>query len=118
MNVVLSAAPAGSAGSSFARASCIAVPIGAPLRAFSADRRELYPDGVWGGGPARPGTDVTMSARCIQGVLRERSRGIARVADTRAAGASAGADAYLVKSRFNAGVLLDTLARIGVRASP
>jgi two-component system chemotaxis sensor kinase CheA len=37
---------------------------------------------------------------------------------TRAAGASAGADAYLLKSRFNAGVLLDTLARIGVRASP
>jgi chemotaxis protein histidine kinase CheA len=35
---------------------------------------------------------------------------------TRAAGAAAGADAYLVKSRFNAGVLLDTLARIGVRA--
>jgi two-component system chemotaxis sensor kinase CheA len=33
---------------------------------------------------------------------------------TRAAGASAGADAYLVKSRFNAGVLLETLARIGV----
>jgi chemotaxis protein histidine kinase CheA/CheY-like chemotaxis protein len=37
---------------------------------------------------------------------------------TRAAGASAGADAYLVKSRFNAGVLLDTLARIGVRPAP
>jgi two-component system chemotaxis sensor kinase CheA len=36
---------------------------------------------------------------------------------SRAAGAAAGADAYLVKSRFNAGVLLDTLARIGVRAS-
>jgi chemotaxis protein histidine kinase CheA/CheY-like chemotaxis protein len=33
---------------------------------------------------------------------------------TRAAGASAGADAYLVKSKFNAGVLLETLARIGV----
>ncbi|HSN92324.1 MAG TPA: response regulator, partial [Anaeromyxobacteraceae bacterium] len=35
---------------------------------------------------------------------------------SRSAGARAGADAYLVKSRFNAGVLLDTLARIGVRA--
>jgi two-component system, chemotaxis family, sensor kinase CheA len=33
---------------------------------------------------------------------------------TRAAGASAGADAYLVKSRFNAGMLADTLARIGL----
>ena len=36
----------------------------------------------------------------------------------RAAGAAAGADAYLVKSKFNAGVLLETLARIGVRAAP
>lgn len=36
---------------------------------------------------------------------------------TRAAGASAGADAYLLKSKFNAGVLLETLARIGVRAA-
>ena len=35
---------------------------------------------------------------------------------SRSAGAQAGADAYLVKSRFNAAVLLDTLARIGVRA--
>jgi chemotaxis protein histidine kinase CheA len=35
---------------------------------------------------------------------------------SRSAGATAGADAYLVKSRFNAAVLLDTLARIGVRA--
>jgi chemotaxis protein histidine kinase CheA/CheY-like chemotaxis protein len=35
---------------------------------------------------------------------------------SRSAGARAGADAYLVKSRFNAAVLLDTLARIGVRA--
>jgi two-component system chemotaxis sensor kinase CheA len=35
---------------------------------------------------------------------------------SRSAGAQAGADAYLVKSRFNAVVLLDTLARIGVRA--
>lgn len=34
---------------------------------------------------------------------------------TRAAGAAAGADAYLVKSRFNATVLQDTLSRIGVR---
>lgn len=36
----------------------------------------------------------------------------------RAAGASAGADAYLIKSKFNAGVLLETLARIGVRPAP
>ncbi|MGB8931701.1 MAG: response regulator, partial [Anaeromyxobacteraceae bacterium] len=36
---------------------------------------------------------------------------------TRAAGAAAGADAYLVKSKFNAGVLLETLARIGVGSS-
>ena len=35
---------------------------------------------------------------------------------SRAAGADAGADAYLVKSRFNAGVLRDTLARLGVSA--
>jgi two-component system chemotaxis sensor kinase CheA len=34
---------------------------------------------------------------------------------TRAAGAAAGADAYLLKSRFNAGVLHETLARIGLR---
>jgi two-component system chemotaxis sensor kinase CheA len=34
----------------------------------------------------------------------------------RAAGAAAGADAYLVKSRFNADVLEDALSRIGVRA--
>lgn len=33
---------------------------------------------------------------------------------TRAAGAAAGADAYLVKSRFGAGVLAATLARIGM----
>lgn len=33
----------------------------------------------------------------------------------RAAGASAGADAYLLKSQFNAGVLAATLARLGVR---
>jgi chemotaxis protein histidine kinase CheA len=32
-----------------------------------------------------------------------------------AAGAAAGADAYLIKSRFNAGVLQETLNRIGVR---
>jgi CheY-like chemotaxis protein len=35
----------------------------------------------------------------------------------RAAGAAAGADAYLVKSQFNAAVLSETLARLGVRAS-
>jgi two-component system chemotaxis sensor kinase CheA len=34
----------------------------------------------------------------------------------RAAGAAAGADAYLIKAKFNAGVLLETLARIGVRS--
>ncbi len=34
----------------------------------------------------------------------------------RGAGAAAGADAYLVKSRFNADVLEETLARLGVRA--
>jgi chemotaxis protein histidine kinase CheA len=33
----------------------------------------------------------------------------------RAAGTAAGADAYLLKSQFNAGVLAETLARIGVR---
>jgi two-component system, chemotaxis family, sensor kinase CheA len=36
-------------------------------------------------------------------------------AATRSAGAAAGADAYLVKSQFNAGVLAETLARLGVR---
>jgi CheY-like chemotaxis protein len=35
----------------------------------------------------------------------------------RAAGAAAGADAYLVKSQFNAAVLSETLARLGVRAA-
>jgi chemotaxis protein histidine kinase CheA len=35
----------------------------------------------------------------------------------RTAGAAAGADAYLLKSQFNAAVLADTLARIGVRTS-
>ncbi len=35
---------------------------------------------------------------------------------TRAAGAAAGADAYLLKSKFNAGVLQQTLARLGVRS--
>jgi DNA-binding response OmpR family regulator len=36
-------------------------------------------------------------------------------AASRAAGAAAGADAYLVKSSFNAGVLRETLAELGVR---
>jgi two-component system chemotaxis sensor kinase CheA len=36
-------------------------------------------------------------------------------AATRAEGAAAGADAYLLKSQFNASVLADTLARLGVR---
>jgi two-component system chemotaxis sensor kinase CheA len=35
----------------------------------------------------------------------------------RAAGAAAGADAYLLKSQFNAGVLAETLARLGVHVS-
>jgi two-component system chemotaxis sensor kinase CheA len=35
----------------------------------------------------------------------------------RAAGAAAGADAYLVKAGFNASVLAETLARIGVGAN-
>jgi two-component system chemotaxis sensor kinase CheA len=38
-------------------------------------------------------------------------------AATRTAGAAAGADAYLIKSQFNASVLQQTLARLGVRAS-
>ena len=38
-------------------------------------------------------------------------------APTRAAGAAAGADAYLVKSRFDASVLLETLGRIGLRGA-
>ena len=37
--------------------------------------------------------------------------------EARAAGAAAGADAYLLKSQFNAGVLQETLARLGVRVS-
>ncbi len=36
---------------------------------------------------------------------------------TRAAGAAAGADAYLLKSRFNAEVLARTLAQLGVRSA-
>jgi two-component system, chemotaxis family, sensor kinase CheA len=39
-------------------------------------------------------------------------------AASRSAGAAAGADAYLVKSRFNAGVLQETLARLGVGSRP
>jgi DNA-binding NarL/FixJ family response regulator len=35
----------------------------------------------------------------------------------RAAGAAAGADAYLLKSRFDAAILDETLARLGVRKS-
>jgi len=38
-------------------------------------------------------------------------------AAARAAGAAAGADAYLLKSQFNAGVLQETLARLGVRVT-
>jgi two-component system chemotaxis sensor kinase CheA len=53
------------------------------------------------------------SARLPIVLLTSRDDDVAR-----AAGASAGADAYLIKSKFNAGVLLETLARIGVRPSP
>ncbi len=71
-------------------------------------------------------TDVNMPGRDGLSLTRQL-RGEARTArlpvilltsiddpGTQAAGAAAGADAYLLKSRFNAGVLRETLARIGV----
>ncbi|MDF1563245.1 MAG: hypothetical protein P1V51_09385 [Deltaproteobacteria bacterium] len=42
---------------------------GEPLPAFTAARRELYPEAAWAGGEARPATDLTMAARCIRWTL-------------------------------------------------
>ncbi len=42
-----------------------AVPPGTPLPAFSATHESHYPDDIWQGGPARPATDIAMSARAI-----------------------------------------------------
>jgi hypothetical protein len=42
-----------------------AVSLGTPLPAFSASHESHYPADVWQGGPARPATDITMSARAI-----------------------------------------------------
>lgn len=72
-------------------------------------------------------TDINMPRRDGLALTREvrAGGGTARLpvilltsrddAGTRAAGAAAGADAYLLKSRFDAGILRDTLARLGVR---
>jgi two-component system chemotaxis sensor kinase CheA len=72
-------------------------------------------------------SDVNMPRRdglALARALRER-RETARLpivlltsqddARTRAAGEAAGADAYLIKSRFNGELLAETLARLGVR---
>jgi two-component system, chemotaxis family, sensor kinase CheA len=68
--------------------------------------------------PRRDGLSLTRALRAQPGTARLPIVLLTSQDDdaTRAAGAAAGADAYLVKSRFNAGVLTETLARIGVRA--
>lgn len=68
--------------------------------------------------PRRDGLSLTRSLRARQETERLPIVLLTSQDDaaTRAAGAAAGADAYLVKSQFNAGVLAETLARLGVRA--
>ncbi len=68
--------------------------------------------------PRRDGLSLTRALRGRFGTSRLPIVLLTSLDDdaTRAAGAAAGADAYLVKSTFNADVLAQTLARIGVRA--
>ena len=68
--------------------------------------------------PRRDGLALTRAIRARSGTERLPIVLLTSQDDeaTRAAGAAAGADAYLLKSRFNAGVLQQTLARIGVRS--
>ncbi|BDG01085.1 ATP-binding response regulator [Anaeromyxobacter oryzae] len=67
--------------------------------------------------PRRDGLSLTRALRARAGTERLPIVLLTSQDDaaTRAAGAAAGADAYLVKSQFNAGVLAETLARLGVR---
>jgi two-component system chemotaxis sensor kinase CheA len=68
--------------------------------------------------PRRDGLSLTRALRARSGTERLPVVLLTSQDDAaaRAAGAAAGADAYLVKSQFNAGVLAETLARLGVRA--
>jgi two-component system chemotaxis sensor kinase CheA len=67
--------------------------------------------------PHRDGLSLTRALRCRPGTERLPIVLLTSQDDDamRAAGAAAGADAYLLKSRFNADVLHDALARIGLR---
>jgi two-component system chemotaxis sensor kinase CheA len=69
--------------------------------------------------PRRDGLWLTRSLRAQRGTERLPIVLLTSQDDpaARAAGAAAGADAYLLKSQFNAGVLAETLARLGIRAS-
>jgi chemotaxis protein histidine kinase CheA/ActR/RegA family two-component response regulator len=69
-----------------------------------------------------PGTDGLSLTRTLRGRADTERLPIVLLTSqdddaTRAAGAAAGADAYLIKSRFDADVLHATLARIGVKAT-
>jgi two-component system chemotaxis sensor kinase CheA len=67
--------------------------------------------------PRRDGLSLTRELRLRQATARLPIILLTSHDDdtTRAAGAEAGADAYLIKSRFNGTVLEETLARLGVR---
>jgi two-component system, chemotaxis family, sensor kinase CheA len=66
--------------------------------------------------PRRDGLSLTRALRARKGTERLPIVLLTSQDDaaTRAAGAEAGADAYLLKSQFNASVLAETLARLGV----
>lgn len=68
--------------------------------------------------PRRDGLSLTRALRALPATERLPIVLLTSQDDdaARAAGAAAGADAYLVKSRFNAHVLEETLSRIGLRA--
>jgi two-component system chemotaxis sensor kinase CheA len=69
--------------------------------------------------PRRDGLSLTRSLRAQNDTARLPIVLLTSQDDpaARAAGAAAGADAYLLKSQFNASVLAETLARLGVRLS-
>lgn len=68
--------------------------------------------------PRRDGLSLTRAVRARRGAERLPIVLLTSQDDeaTRAAGAAAGADAYLLKARFNADVLAETLQKLGVRA--
>lgn len=68
--------------------------------------------------PRRDGLSLTRALRALGATERLPIVLLTSQDDdaARAAGAAAGADAYLLKSRFNAQVLVETLSRIGLRA--